>query len=755
MTPDRWRQLTTIFHAARTCEPGARAALLDRLCEQDRSLRAEVEGLLAAQAETGRLGDGPVPADILPPLSPGTTFGPYRVAALVGAGGMGQVYRATDPRLGRSVALKVLLPELSLDPDFGSRFEREARVLASLSHPNIAAIHGLEESSGVHALILEFIEGPTLAERIAQGPLPMKEALTIARQVALALESAHAKGIIHRDLKPANIKVTPAGVVKVLDFGIALVTGVTDGNAPTAAATRKGLVIGTPAYMSPEQARGLAVDKRTDVWAFGCVLYEMLAGRGAFAADTASDSLAKVIEREPDWSSLPANVSPAIRKLLARCLKKDPSDRLHDMADARIEIDDARSSPEPPVNAPPSASRNWPAIVALGLAALALVIAAGWAIRHPVTPATGPAAAAPYLEFGITFPNNVIPAFGVALSPDGRYVAAGGFINSPQIWVHSFQSSETRALAGAIGSSPFWNPDSSTIAYFSAGKLVAMPVAGGTVTTIAEVPPSPSAGSWNTNGVILFSAQGKVYQVPASGGAPLQVSLNGLVGTPIGTRFLPDGRHFMVFGARRGGGLIQLASLDSDQVTPLVASVSPGAFAPPDRLLFVRNTSLMAQRLDMTRLVLTGEAEVIASGVTQGSRGDVGALVLSASSNGMIALPAPRGGSQGRLTWFDRDGKPGESIEAAPDAEYLNQAISPDGAFVASNRIDPQTGNWDIWLLDLARNVPRSSRPIQRTISIRSGRPTAPRSRTCRNVTGGWVCISSPCPAGRPNCSST
>ena len=320
MTPDRWRQLTTIFHAARACEPGARAALLDRLCEQDRSLRAEVEGLLAAQAGTSRLGDGPVPADILPRLSPGTTFGSYRVDALIGAGGMGQVYRAIDPRLGRSVALKVLLPELSLDPDFGSRFEREARVLASLGHPNIAAIHGLEESSGVHALVLEFIEGPTLAERIAQGPLPTKEALTIARQVALALESAHEKGIIHRDLKPANIKVTPAGVVKVLDFGIARVTGAADGTAPTAAATRKGLVIGTPAYMSPEQARGLAVDKRTDVWAFGCVLYEMLAGRGAFAADTASDSLAKVIEREPDWSSLPANVSPAIRKLLARCL---------------------------------------------------------------------------------------------------------------------------------------------------------------------------------------------------------------------------------------------------------------------------------------------------------------------------------------------------------------------------------------------------------------------------------------------------
>ena len=341
----------------------------------------------------------------------------------------------------------------------------------------------------------------------------------------------------------------------------------------------------------------------------------MLAGRGAFAADTASDSLAKVIERDPDWTKLRSDVPESIRRLIRRCLQKDPANRLHDIADARIEISDALSTPERSVDAPRPAARIRATTVALGLAALALVIAAGWAIRHAVTPASGPPAGAPYLEFGITFPNNVIPAFGVALSPDGRYVAAGAFINSSQIWVHSFQSSETRALAGANGSFPFWSPDSSTIAYFSAGKLVTMPVAGGTATTIAEVPPSPYAGSWNTNGVMLFSAQGTVYQVPASGGTPVQVSLKGLVGTPIGTRFLPDGRHFIVFGARRGVGLIQLASLDSDQVTPLVASVSPGAFAPPDRLLFVRNTSLMAQRLDMTRFVLTGEAEVIASGV--------------------------------------------------------------------------------------------------------------------------------------------
>ena len=273
-------------------------------------------------------------------------FGAYRVDGLLGVGGMGQVYRATDLRLRRPVALKLLIPELALDAEFGSRFEREARVLASLNHPNIAAIHGLEDAEGVRALVLEFVEGPTLAERLARGPLPTSEALTMARQIASALEAAHERGIVHRDLKPANIKITPAGTVKVLDFGIARSSAVGDAQAHTTAmATRTGLILGTPAYMSPEQARGLAVDKRTDIWAFGCVLFEMLTGRGAFAAGTASDSLARVIEREPDWSTLPPNLPDSIGRLVHRCLQKDPADRLHDIADARIEISDALPAP--------------------------------------------------------------------------------------------------------------------------------------------------------------------------------------------------------------------------------------------------------------------------------------------------------------------------------------------------------------------------------------------------------------------------
>ncbi len=395
MTPDRWRQVTAVLRAARARDLDGQRAYLDEACAGDGALRAEVERLLAA--ESGHLGQAGITRAVLPALSPGVMFGAYRVEGLLGAGGMGQVYQATDPRLKRTVALKVLIPDLALDAEFGSRFEREARALASLNHPNIAAIHGLEEAEGVRALVLEFVEGPTLAERLARGPLPTSEALAMGRQIASALEAAHDRGIVHRDLKPANIKITPAGAVKVLDFGIARSSAVGDAQAHTTAmATRTGVILGTPAYMSPEQARGLAVDKRTDIWAFGCVLFEMLTGGGAFAAGTASDSLARVIEREPDWSRLPPNLPDSIDRLVRRCLQKDPADRLHDIADARIEITDAlplpsRASTPPPVQVAPTPAvdpmraaqppsrlfRDWRVRLAVAVTVVG-AIAAGW-----------------------------------------------------------------------------------------------------------------------------------------------------------------------------------------------------------------------------------------------------------------------------------------------------------------------------------------------------------------------------------------
>jgi TolB-like protein len=404
LTPDRWRQVTAVFYAARARDLDGQRAYLDEACAGDASLRAEVESLLAAGS--GSFGEAASTRAVLPSLSPGVMFGAYRVEGLLGVGGMGQVYRATDLRLRRPVALKLLIPELSQDAEFGSRFEREARVLASLNHPNIAAIHGLEEAEGVRALVLEFVDGQTLAERLARGPLPALEALTIARQIASALEAAHEHGIVHRDLKPANVKITPAGAVKVLDFGIAHSSAVSDGGAHTTAmATRPGLILGTPAYMSPEQARGLAVDKRTDIWAFGCVLFEMLTGDGAFAAGTASDSLARVIEREPDWSRLPPNLPESMDRLVRRCLQKDPADRLHDIADARIEISDAlptpsraqqpaHVAPEPgavaAAAAPSSAGLvlNWRVWLVVAVTVVGAIIAGGiwWSGRRVIPP---------------------------------------------------------------------------------------------------------------------------------------------------------------------------------------------------------------------------------------------------------------------------------------------------------------------------------------------------------------------------------
>jgi Tol biopolymer transport system component len=707
VTPERWQQVTAVFHAARARTVDEQRAFLDDACGPDLALRAEVEALLGAQAAAGPFGDGPVSLEALPEISAGMLFGPYRVEGLVGVGGMGEVYRATDTRLRRTVALKLLRPDRSLDPEFGARFEREGRLLASLNHPNIAAIHGLEQADGVLALVLEFVEGPTLADRLARGALPIPEALALGRQITLALEAAHERSIVHRDLKPANIKITPTGVVKVLDFGIARVNPDMTAAAATTRQTRPGSIVGTPAYMSPEQARGLAVDKRTDVWAFGCVLFEMLSGRGAFTAGTASDSLARVLEREPDWQALPARVPELIRWLVRRCLQKDPADRLHDIADARIEIGEALKAPVPDgqAPAPPRARRRLiDATWAFGL--LAGLAAATWwwlAPHRPLVPASRA------VEFGVTFPNNFIPADGIAVSPDGRQIAAGVFGNSPQIWVHSLESSETRLLPGTEGGgSPFWSPDSSRIGFFigaqAANQIVTMSPAGGALTRVAQIGPGGGGASWSRDGVILFADQEKLFRVPASGGTPMEVPVAGIVGTPKGPTFLPDGRHFIFCADRRGGGSMELGSLDSDRATVLGESECPGGFAPPDRVLFVRHTDLVAQKLDLHGFTLEGEAELVASNVTRGAIGDLVQLTPSASDNDILAIPASRGGSVGQLTWFNRDGKVIGAIDSpSREVEYLNPAISPDGTLVAANRMDQQTGIWHVWVIDPAR----------------------------------------------------
>ena len=707
LNPSRWRQVTTLFHAALTRDTAGRQAFLQDACGNDASLRAEVEALLSAQRKAGSLF-----ADTLPRLAPGTPFGQYRLEALIGAGGMGQVYRATDTRLRRQVAIKLLVPGLADDPDFAPRFEREGRLLASLNHPNIAAIYGLEEADGVHGLVLELVEGQTLAERLNRGALPVTEALAIARQIASALDAAHERGIIHRDLKPANIKITPPGVVKVLDFGIARAID-TEGDTAgeTTKATRTGVVLGTPAYMSPEQARGQPVDKRADIWAFGCVLYEMLTGRSAFAGDTASDTVAHVLEREPAWDAIPAGVPPAILRLIRRCLQKDPRERIRDSADVRLEIVDALSTPDRHPIATPSRRVGWlwagGALIAL-LAAGSLIV---WLSRSQRSLA--PAA----LEFPINLPPNAGNAgYGLAVSPDGRHVAFAMCCGGPQVWVYSLDSAETRPIPGTDeGRSPFWSSDSSSIGFFAAGKIKRTDLHGGPPVEVADITALPSvqipAASWNADGVILFSTGIQLFRVPAFGGTVTALSLVDDAGEAVRTapQFLPDGSHFLYFAQGPLSGAIYLASLETAQATRLTDSESPATYSAPSHLMYVRGTALVAQTLDLKSRRVEGEALLVAPDADRGCICPITYAHVSASSNDVVAFVPLTTGSPGHLTWFDRAGKALGSIDQPEGVEYLNPAVSPDGEQVAFNHLDRQTGNWDVWIEDVAR---RTASPV-------------------------------------------
>jgi serine/threonine protein kinase len=562
----------------------------------------------------------------------------------------------------------------------------------------------------VQALVLEFVEGPTLAERIGrERRIPLRSALAIARQIASALESAHERGIVHRDLKPANIKVTPAGHVKILDFGIARATDADARSRLPGGATGPGVVLGTPAYMSPEQARGQAVDKRSDIWAFGCVLYEMLTGRGAFAEETGSDSLAKVIERDPDWTALPSDVPPPIRRLIARCLRKDAADRIHDAADARLEIADALAEPTGNGAIVPAANRRWMTpLMALAAASLvAFVLAVWWRGSYRLA-----SPSAQLLEFGVTFPSNFNPTDGVAISPDGRMLAVNVWSNAGNIWVHSFDGSQPKPLAGGESASyPFWSPDSKTLGFFQVGgQIVTMSPFGGAIARIATMRPQALKGgaSWNRDNVIVFSDGAALFRVPATGvSPPVEIPITGLSGVIRGPTFLPDGRHVLFCVENAAGGSIAVAPLEGGTAKILGESQCPGGFAPPDYALFVRGGSLLAQRLDLERLSLAGQPQLVASGVNRGAVGPWPALTVSASETGVLALPSPRGGSSiGQLTWFNRNGQAIGAIEnrSGDQAENLNGEISPTNEhLVAVNRLDPQTGAWHIWLIDTSR----------------------------------------------------
>ena len=519
------------------------------------------------------------------PLQPGTTLGPYSVTAKIGEGGMGEVYRARDTKLDRDVALKVLPQAFTDDPDRLARFEREAKVLASLNHPNIGHIYGLEEAEGQKALVLELVEGPTLADRIKQGPIPVDEALPIAKQIAEALEAAHEQGVIHRDLKPANIKVRDDGTVKVLDFGLAKALDPHPEGDPsqsptlTAAATQMGVIMGTAAYMSPEQARGKTVDKRADVWAFGVVLFEMLSGRKPFPGDDVSQTLARVIDKEPDWQTVPAE-TPALARLLRRCLEKDPRRRLQASGEARVQIEDLIGGARETATIGGSAVEVSHRERVTRVVALVLAVIAVGAVSIAAWFASRPAPAGPEMHLELSTPPDPT-LVSLAVSPTGRKIV---FVGSDQgqasLWVRSLETGQTRVLAGTQGALlPFWSPNSRSIGFFADGQLKRVEIDGSSIQTLAPAR-GGRGGTWHDDDTILFApaATGALFRVPATGGDVVQVTtVAAEQNDHRSPQFLPGGRRFLYYArGSPGASGVYVGQLDGTETRRLLAADAGG-----------------------------------------------------------------------------------------------------------------------------------------------------------------------------------
>ena len=738
--PGRWPDISRVFAAAAALEGASRQAYLDSACQHDPGLRAAVESLLDAHNNAGSFGATPLFASsaAVKRLSPGSQLGPVRIESFLGAGGMGEVYRAYDTKLHRAVAIKVLPDFFAQDPNRLARFEEEARALAALNHPHVGAIYGLEESAGVAALVLELVEGPTLAERLATGPLPFDEVVRIARQLAEGLEAAHERGIVHRDLKPANIKITPDGNVKILDFGLAKTAGSPPGAALTPSttsprdATQFGMVLGTVGYMSPEQARGQPVDKRTDIWAFGCVLFEMCAHQPPFAGATISDAQAAVIEREPDWELLRAGTPTNVVRLLRRCLSKDPKLRLRDIGEARIAIETGEDTAIAHVPA-----RSLTRLVAGVSIASTLVLAAvlGVVLYRTSAPRTRPA---PPVRFEVSPPDggfftlNPAQTF-FALSPDGSQLAFRASTESDPlitgvspIWVRAMTDLEARPLNGTDGAtSLFWSPDGRSLAFLADGKLKRIDLSAGSPVTVCDLPCAGSTnGTWGVSdprdpagagGVILLGdSHGRaISAMPAGGGTPREIVITdqskgeARVHWPT---FLPDGKRFLYTALlKNGDGELRLARLRIDdqelpQLDGLPQTLMPVSsntqWIEPDIVLFVRESVLMAQRVDLEAPKTVGEPFSIANQVEYFFT--TSRAMFSASHSGSIAYHA--GGDLTQLVWVDRNGN--ESGTVGNPADYDNATrLSHDGRVLLTARRQPGLGTLDIWRHNLIRGM--------------------------------------------------
>ena len=664
-------------------------------------------------------------------LAAGTKLGPYEILAPLGAGGMGEVYRARDGKLNREVAIKVLPEAVAEDADRLARFQREAQVLAALNHPHIAAIYGLEKSGNVEALVLELVEGETLADRMAAGPIPIDEALAIARQIADALEAAHEKGIVHRDLKPANVKLTPEGKVKVLDFGLAkALTGdrsspdVTHSPTLTAAATQSGVVIGTAAYMSPEQARGKSVDKRADIWAFGVVLYEMLTGRKAFEGETVSDMLAAVLRADIDWAALPPETPPAVRRVLRRCLDRDPKTRFHDIADARLELDEA-----PELDAAvsmPAASRSVPRLpFLLALATLALLAGVGWwmALRPRPAIASRPTSFAVTLSGAEQIPFDDMPVLD--LSRDGtQLVFVSDREGRRQLFVRTRDRIEPRPVAGTEGaSSPFFSPDGKWIGFFADGKVKKVPTEGGVATVLADAP-NNRGGVWLADDSIVYAPDypSGLMRVSARGGTPEVLTTPDAAGgerTHRWPTYLPgDAAVLFTIGMLKGPGNYDDARIVAWEPTTRKIRIlheggSMARYAPSGHLVFLRAERLFALPFDASRRQATGEP--VALNDKASADPSSGVVYAAIAADGTFAfVPAAGPAAERSIVLTDRTGK--ARILSVPARSYNYPRFSPDGKRLAVS-IGPGHGHSDdVWTVD-----PETSALARLTFGAASG----------------------------------
>ncbi|HEX2455531.1 MAG TPA: protein kinase, partial [Vicinamibacterales bacterium] len=720
MTPERHRQIGELYHSALALAPEERLAFLEKVSAGDADLLHEVQSLLTAHAVAGSFIAAPAFArTAATSLVVGHRFAHYEVLAPLGMGGMGEVYRARDRKLGREVAIKILPRSFSADPGRRARFDREARLLAALNHPHIGAIYGVEDIDGIGALVLELIEGDTLADRLERGPIPVSEALNIARQIGDALEAAQDRGIIHRDLKPANIKITPEGVVKVIDFGLAK-AGVDDttshnlSQSPTVTVSgrRDGVIVGTAAYMSPEQARGKPVDKRTDVWSFGCVLYEMLTGRVAFEGDTVSDTLAAILGREPDWSALQTPAS--LRRLLQRCLEKDPRRRLHDIADARIEIEDiiseaaGTSADETAVNPRrQSAGLRWSLAAVV---TLVTVVALTWSLQTARQAQT----ALPRIS-RLTMASSGTAALGIAktrsltITPDGTRVLYVGSNN--QLFVRALDRLDATAIF--TGAAPlnwvFVSPDGQWAGFAEARVLKKVALSGGPAATIARAGLTIGA-TWAPDDTIIFATPDPatgLRRVSAGGGEvtvltrPAQASgeLHHLW-----PEMLPGGRAvlFTITATTGGLGAAQVAVLDlaTGRYTVVVRGGSHAHYVASGHLVYTAEGTLRAVPFDLAQLETRGMPVTVLPRVVTTPEGAGDFAVAADGTLAYVDAPGATSAAARTLVWVDRQGR--EEPLGAPPRPYFHPRVSPDGNRVAVAIEDQEN---DIWVWDLARRT--------------------------------------------------